>query len=189
MRLTGRSKLQENGMEIPQSNAREPYLPCSQTSQRPWKQTCALRAVRREEKGWNPKSILHSKSQASLPNHGRVLLLASVLTTDLLFVPFGAHGETSSIQPASESVLPLQSSHSTDADVPLKHLPTAIVQHVATCSVKPQLYYTYLLLHVTTSSKTEFPLWKLEIPNFTSNIFFLSECNEKKNCCENLVWR
>lgn len=101
--------------------------------------------------------------------------------THLLFVPFGARGKTSSIQPATKSVLPLQRSRSTDADAPWKHLPTAIVQHTATCSVKLQLYYTYPLLHVTTGSKAEFPVWKLEIPNSTSNFFFLSECKDKKN--------
>ena len=127
---------------------------------------------------WNPKFILHSKSQASLPNHGRVLLL--VLTTDLLFVPFGAYGKTSSIQPAFKSVLPLQSSRSADAEAPLKHLPTAIVQHVATCSVKLQLYYTYPLVHVTTGSKAEFPSLETGNTKFHPQYFFYLNAMKKK---------
>lgn len=102
-----------------------------------------------------------------------------------------------SMQPASESVLPLQRSGSTAADAPLKHLPTATVQHVATCSVKLPLYYTHPLQHATTGSKAEFPVWKLEIPNFPSVLLgffiFSSECNlflfcfffnPTKICCE-----
>lgn len=49
-----------------------------------------------------------------------------------------------SIQPAAKSVLPLQRSGSTDADAPLKHLPTAIAQRVATCSEKlPSIINTH----------------------------------------------
>lgn len=48
------------------------------TSKRPGKQTTVLRAIRRGEMDWNPKSLLHSRSQASLPHHGRVLLSAPV---------------------------------------------------------------------------------------------------------------
>lgn len=105
--------------------------------------------------------------------------------------PFWTMREMPSIQPASKPVLPLQRSGSTDADAPLKHLPTAIVQHVATCSVKLPLYYTYSLQHATTGSKAEFPVWKLEIPNFTSDFFFFSIWmqqnfffNPVKICCE-----
>lgn len=73
-----------------------------------------------------------------------------------------------SIQAASKSVLPLQKPGCAAAAAPLKHLPTATAQHVATCSVKLPLYHTYPLQHATTGSKAEFPVWKLEVPNFTS---------------------